>query len=142
MATIQSYADEHFAAVSRIAESSPEPIAAVKAILATITCLADSDGGRKGCFFVNSVTELAPHHPVLAAYSRSHITRVLAVAAGLLVRAGFTPQLARERAGAALALAMGTLTLRKAGIPAASVRALCIQMDTLLALPSTLLAAS
>ena len=135
MAALRAYAEEHFEAISRIASSATQPVAAVLAILTTITSLANSDDGRRGCFFVNSVTELAPHDPALADYSRSHIVRVLRVVSDLLILAGFKPRDARERAGAALALAMGTLTLRKAGMPAAPVKALLKQMHTLLALP-------
>lgn len=135
LAAIQTYTDEHFAAVSSIADSTTDPLAATQAVLATITDLADADGGGRGCFFVNSVTALAPHDDELAACSHDHITRVLALLTGLLVRAGFSPRRARDRAGAALALAMGSLTLRKAGVPAATVKTLLKQMKTLLAAP-------
>ena len=132
MAAIQAYADERFAAISAIAEAGPDPASAVRAVLATI---ADADGGTHGCFFVNSVTELAPHDPALAAYSQRHIARVAALVTDLLIRAGFAPQLAEDRAGAALALAMGATTLRKAGIPVARIQSLLYQAQTLLALP-------
>ena len=132
MAAIQCYSDERFAAIQEVARSMPDPIAAVQAVLTTI---ADTGGGPRGCFFANSVTELAPHDPALATYCQSHIKRVLKVVTGLLITAGFKPQLAETRAGAALALAMGAITLRKAGIPAAPIRALLNQAQTLLALP-------
>jgi len=132
MAAIEVYADECFTVVCTVAESAPDPIAAVRAVLASI---ADADGGPRGCFFLNSVTELAPHDPALAAYSQSHITRVALLVTGLLVQAGFTPQLAQDRAGAALALAMGAVTLRKAGIPSVRIQMLLSQAQTLLVLP-------
>lgn len=132
MTAIQCYSDERFAAIQEVARSMPDPIAAVQAVLATI---ADTDGGPRGCFFANSVTELAPHNPALATYCQNHIRRVLEVVTGLLISAGFKPQLAETRAGAALALAMGAITLRKAGIPAARIRALLDQAPTLLTLP-------
>ena len=132
MTAIQSYADERFAAIQHVARCAPNPIAGVQAVLATV---ADADGGPRGCFFANSVTELAPHDAALASYCQSHIKRVLKVVTGLLITAGFKPKLAETRAGAALALAMGAITLRKAGIPAAPIRALLDQAATLLTLP-------
>ena len=131
-AAIQAYADECFATFSAVAEAAPDPITAVRAVLAAI---ADAEGGTRGCFFVNSVTELAPHDPELAAYSQSHIARVAALVTDLLMRAGFAPQLAEDRAGAVLALAMGAITLRKAGIPAVRIQVLLDQAHRLLALP-------
>lgn len=131
-AAVHAYADECFTTFSAAAEAAPDPLAAVRAVLAAV---ADVDGGTRGCFFVNSVTELAPHDVELAAYSQGHIARVAALVSDLLVRAGFAPQLAQDRAGAALALAMGAITLRKAGIPAARIKVLLGQAQMLLALP-------
>ena len=82
---------------------------------------ADAEGGTGGSFFVNSMTELALHDAELAAYGQSHIARVASLVTGLLVQAGFASQLAEDRAGAALALAIGAITLRKAGFPAAGI---------------------
>ena len=132
MAAVQTYADDCFLVFTAAATAAPDPIAAVQAVLAAIS---DAEGGRRGCFFVNTVTELAPHDPALAACGQSHIARVSALVSGLLVHAGFAPALAEERAGAALALAMGTITLRKAGLPAARIRALLEQAQTLLRAP-------
>ena len=132
MAAIQSYSDQRFVAIQNVARSAPDPITAVQAVL---TIIADTDGGSRGCFFANSVTELAPHDPAFATYCQNHIKRVLEVVTGLLIAAGFKPQLAETRAGAALALAMGAITLRKAGIPAAPIRALLDQALTLLCPP-------
>lgn len=132
MAAIQAYADECFTTFSAAADNAPDPLAAVRAVLDAV---ADADGGTRGCFFVNSVTELAPHDRELAAYGQGHIARVAALVTDLLVRAGFAPQLAQDRAGAALALAMGAITLRKAGIPAARIKVLLGQAQMLLALP-------
>ena len=133
MAAIEAYADESFAAIEAAARLAPAPIEAVQAVLASI---ADAKGGLRGCFFANAVTELAPHDPLLASYCQGHIQRVLTLVAGLLIEAGFDPRLAETRAGAALALAMGTVTLRKAGIAAAPIEALLAEALTLLALPA------
>ena len=103
MTAIQCYSDERFAAIQEVARSMPDPIAAVQAVLATI---ADTDGGPRGCFFANSVTELAPHNPALATYCQNHIKRVLEVVTGLLISAGFKPQLAETRAGLSAVIAL------------------------------------
>lgn len=135
VAAIQAYADECFATFSTVAKAAPDPLGAVRVVLAAI---ADADGGTRGCFFANSVTELAPHDAELAAYSQGHIARVAALVTDLLIHAGFAPQLAQDRAGAALALAMGAITLRKAGIPAARIQLLLDQAQMLLVLPDPL----
>lgn len=129
---IQAYSDQQFLVFSAAAEAAPDPKAAVRAVLAAI---ADPRGGMHGCLFVNSVTELAPHDPSLMAYCQSHIARVAALVTGLMMQAGFARQPAEDRAGAALALAMGLITLRKAGIPARRLQALLDQVNSLLALP-------
>ena len=131
-AAVQAYADACFANFKAAADASPDPVAGVRAVLAAV---ADADGGTRGCFFVNSVTELAPHDAELAAYGQGHIARVASLVTALLVRAGFTPRLAEDRAGAALALAIGAITLRKAGIPAARIQLVLKQSEALLRLP-------
>ena len=132
MQAIQAYSDQQFLKFSTVAEAAPNPIAAVHAVLAAV---ADAKGAMQGCFFVNSVTELAPHDPSLKAYFQSHIARVAALVTDLLMQAGFARPPAEDRAGAALALAMGLITLRKAGIPARRLQALLDQVKPLLALP-------
>ena len=134
MAAIQAYADKCFSNFNEISSAAPDPISAVRVILAAIAD-ADADGRARGCFFVNSVTELVPHDAELAAYSQSHISRVAALVADLLVRAGFASPLAEERAGAVLALAMGAITLRKAGLSATRIQGLLDQSNLLLRRP-------
>lgn len=132
MAAIQAYADECFSNFNEISSAAPDPISAVRAILAAI---ADADGKARGCFFVNSVTELVPHDAELTAYSQGHISRVATLVADLLMRAGFASPLAEERAGAVLALAMGAITLRKAGLSATRIQGLLDQSNLLLRRP-------
>ncbi|MBC7445065.1 MAG: hypothetical protein H7273_06270 [Polaromonas sp.] len=103
MAAVQACGDECPAHFNPIASAAQDPISAARVILATI---ADADGGTRGCFFVNSVTELAPHDAELAACSQGRISRVAALVADSLVRAGFASPLAEERASAALAQAL------------------------------------
>ncbi|MES2399857.1 MAG: TetR/AcrR family transcriptional regulator [Pseudomonadota bacterium] len=132
MAAVESYADACFAEFTRHAQAAPDPVSAVRAVLASV---ANTDGGTHGCFFVNSVTELAPHDDALALYCQSHIARVARLVTSLLVDAGFPPGLAAGRAAAALALAMGVITLRKAGIAPQQVSAVLAQVQVLLDLP-------
>ncbi len=94
---------------------------------------ADVDAGRRGCFFVNCVTELAPHDAALAAFGQRHLARTGKLVAGLLERAGLTPELAQTRAAALLALVIGTITLRKAGLPAPELLTILNQAQLLLA---------
>lgn len=129
IAAVELYADELFARLEAMASSMP-PVEAVHAVLAAI---AGVDAGRRGCFFVNCVTELAPHDAALAAFGQHHVARTGALVVGLLERAGLTPELAQTRAAALLALVLGTITLRKAGRPAPELLTILNQAHLLLA---------
>jgi TetR/AcrR family transcriptional repressor of nem operon len=130
MAAVKSYADLFYAEVLELAESHFNPVDCVRQILARIV---DPYGGTRGCFFLNSVVELAPHDEVLAAYSRAHFSRLADVVSRLLERAGFATELAGHRANAALAMAMGAVTLRKADVSADCLQAILQQSELLLA---------
>lgn len=129
MAAVELYADELFARLEAMASSMP----ALEAIDAALAAIAEVDAGRRGCFFVNCVTELAPHDPALAAFGQHHVARTGELVAGLLERAGFNPKLAQTRAAALLALVIGTITLRKAGLPVAALQTILSQARLLLA---------
>lgn len=134
MAAVALYADELFAGLEAMASSMP----AVEAVHAVLAEIAGVDAGRRGCFFVNSVTELAPHDAALAAFGQHHVARTGALVVGLLERAGLPPALAQTRAAALLALVLGTITLRKAGLPAPDLLAILSQAHLLLAdIPSS-----
>ena len=130
MAAVELYANALFARLEATAASSMSALEAVHAVLAAI---AEVDAGRHGCFFVNCVTELAPHDPALAAFGQHHVARTVELVAGLLERAGFNPKLAQTRAAALLALVIGTITLRKAGLPVAALQTILSQARLLLA---------
>lgn len=130
MASVQLYADEAFARLKTIVASE---IPASDAIHGVLAAIADIDAGRRGCFFLNCLTELAPHDSTLAALGEQHITRIGALVFDLLVRVGFTPDLARARATALLALVIGSITLRKAGMSAAQLLTLLNQAKLLVA---------
>ena len=130
MAAVELYANELFARLEALAASS---IPAIESIHAVLAAIAEVDAGPRGCFFVNSVTELAPHDAALAAFGQHHVARAGALVVGLLERAGFSPETAHTRAAALLALVMGTITLRKAGLPVAELQAILSQAQLLLA---------
>lgn len=130
MAAVALYADELFARLEALAASSTSALEAVDAVLAAI---AGVDAGTRGCFFVNSVTELAPHDAALAAFSAHHVARTGALLVGLLERTGMRPALAHTRAAALLALVIGTITLRKAGLPVPQLQTILRQAPLLLA---------
>lgn len=129
MAAVELYADELFARLEAMASSMP----ALEAIDAVLAAIAEVDAGRRGCFFVNCVTELAPHDEALAAFGQHHVARTGALVVGLLELAGFTPELAQTRAAALLALVIGTITLRKAGLPVPALQTILSQAQLLLA---------
>jgi TetR/AcrR family transcriptional repressor of nem operon len=64
------------------------------------------------------MTELAPHDPEVAAILRDHLGRMQALLARAL--SPEAPALAEDAAGALLSLAVGALTLRKAGVGSAA----------------------
>lgn len=130
MASVELYADEVFARLNAIAASG---IPASDVIHAVLAAIADIDAGLRGCFFVNCVSELAPHDSALKAFAQQHITRIGTLVVDQLLRVGFTQELAQARAAAMLALAVGTITLRKAGIPAPQLLTILNQAHLLLA---------
>lgn len=131
---VRAYADERHAALRAIVAACPDPRAAAHAMIAEI---ADAEGGPRGCFFVNSVIELAPRDPELRALAQAHLDRCGALMTETLTRAGCDPALAGERAAAMLAIAIGATMLRKAGIPAAHITALLAQAELLTPSPPT-----
>lgn len=135
MAAVRLYADERYAALTQRVACCKDPRQAIRAMLAVI---ADTDGGARGCLFVNAVAELAPGDADLVAFAQSHTARVGALMEATLRRLGCTRSAATLRSGALLALAMGVTTLRKTGVPPAQLRALLAQADHLIpSLPPT-----
>jgi TetR/AcrR family transcriptional repressor of nem operon len=128
MAAVIAYADDCYAEFSRAAAGDANPKQAVKALL---TAIADPQGGRRGCFFVNTVTELGPHDPAVQAFAQTHIKRVAGLVAATIARAGIAQNIAAERAGAMLAIAIGAISLRKAGVAAAQITGLLAQAELL-----------
>ncbi len=113
------------AARAEAAEAGPQ--ARIRTLLEAI---ADPQGGPRGCLLTNCITELAPHDPEIAALGRRHLEAIEALIARTLAPAA--PQEAADRARALAALALGTLTLRKAGMPPERITATLAQADALM----------
>ena len=102
------YSDTRIAALDAMAKG-PDPIPEM------MRALSGADAGAHGCLMVNCVAELCPRDAEVAALSNRHIRRVEAIFARALAPAA--PETAAPRARALVALALGVLTLRKAGQP-------------------------
>ncbi|AXS41797.1 TetR/AcrR family transcriptional regulator [Breoghania sp. L-A4] len=120
MAALQSYSDAAYAALSQMADGP-----AAEAVPRMITALADPTGGERGCMFANTVSEVAPHAPDVADLSRRHLARIEALFARAL--SPDDPDGAADRAGAIVALGLGIIVLRKAGVPSARLEAMLDQ---------------
>lgn len=125
MAALQCYSD---AAYKALCASAQGP--SVEAVPRMMTALADPTGGERGCMFANTVSEVAPRDPEVADLSRRHLARIEALFARTLDPE--KPENATDRAGAILALAFGTIVLRKAGVPAARLETMLDQARVLI----------
>ncbi len=83
---------------------------------AIMEALANPQGGRDGCMLINCLTELAPHDDEVAALGRQHLENIDEIIARALEPSD--PGQALDKARAFASLAIGTLALRKAGVPA------------------------
>ena len=81
-----------------------------------LEALANPQGGRDGCMLINCLTELAPHDDEVAALGRHHLESIDEIIARALEPSD--PAQALDKARAYSCLAIGTLALRKAGVPA------------------------
>lgn len=113
LAAVALYIDDHLARLEAAAGAEPTPALAARAVLRQV---ADAQGGRRGCFLVNCITELAPHDDALAALGRLHLDRVEALLRAILIQAGTSHAHAAPHAAGLLAAAMGATVLRKAGL--------------------------
>lgn len=86
------------------------------AVEAMMMALSDPDGSPKGCLLINCVTELAPHDEKVAEIGRRHLESIEELFAKALNPVN--PDAVRDTARAYSSLAIGTLTLRKSGMPA------------------------
>jgi TetR/AcrR family transcriptional repressor of nem operon len=121
------YADNALSTLAERAAEHPDPRAALKAMVAAI---ADPKGGPRGCLMVNCITELAPQDAEIAALGRRHIERIAAAFVSLMPE--IPPDEAADRAQALIALAVGAITLRKAGLPTPRIESVLARTDSLL----------
>lgn len=115
---LEDYCVRQYADFEAAVDGADDPRAGAWAM---VTAIANAQGGRHGCFAVNCVGELAPSDPAVDALLKRHMNASEALLADTLARAGVSEPARRARA--ALALALGTITLRKAGLPRAQIDA-------------------
>ena len=128
LAAINRYNDESYKALRALAHAAPTPHDAVRRV---IEAMADVDGDRRGCFFVNCVTELAPHDAEIEALSRRHLDRIEDLLADAYRDGGAFAD-AADRARAVMSVAMGATLMRKAGVETDRLGALIAQIEPLL----------
>lgn len=124
-AALSGYSKSALARLKDIVQgNSEDPLAAA------LDALADPNGGTKGCLLVNCITELAPHHPEIAALGRRHLAGIEQILAEAINPED--PGAARTRARAFSALALGTVTLRKSGVAAEQITETLKEAQTVL----------
>ena len=114
LAAIQRYNDSRFAQLEQLVAAEPD---SGRALRAAVTAISGAQGGREGCFLINSTVELARNDPEVEALSRRHLERLEAFLAGLLARqaGGGTDEATAARARGLLAIAFGACVMHKAG---------------------------
>jgi TetR/AcrR family transcriptional regulator, transcriptional repressor for nem operon len=110
IAALKSYSEAALEALEDLSEGPAD-----EAVMSMMSALADPKGGPRGCMLVNCITELAPHQEEVAAIGRRHLERIEELFAKAI--SPDDPEAARGKARALSALAIGTLTLRKSGLP-------------------------
>jgi len=107
---VEHYSKRGIRTLKEVAED-----AGAGAVDAMLQALANPEGGSRGCLLINCITELAPHDEKVAELGRRHIGNIEEIFARAIDPAN--PEKARDKASAYYSLAIGTLALRKAGIP-------------------------
>lgn len=129
LAALTAYSDAGLAALAELA-GKPEG----EAVPAMLSALADPQGGPRGCMLVNCIAELAPHNEEVREVGRRHLDRIERMFAEALSPAD--PDAAVGRARALSALAIGTLTLRKSGLPPEAISAALDEARSLIGPPA------
>ncbi|OSP54696.1 TetR/AcrR family transcriptional regulator [Pseudoruegeria sp. SK021] len=114
LAALRHYSAERLTAFTQMADQAD-----ASTMRRLLSSLAETSGGSQGCLLVNCITELAPHDPEIAALGRQHIDQLGTVLATALARLGTAD--APALASTFVTLALGTVTLRKAGFPATQI---------------------
>ena len=100
------------------------------AVDAMMQALSDPKGGPQGCMLINCITELAPHDEKVAEIGRRHLENIEETFAKVIDPE--YPETVRDKASAYSSLAIGTLALRKAGMPAERIANTLKQAKTIL----------
>ncbi|MFT4793953.1 MAG: TetR/AcrR family transcriptional repressor of nem operon [Paracoccaceae bacterium] len=111
LAAVQTYADASYAAARQAVDDAPDGRAAA---LRVVRGMSGAPVPRGGCLVINCVSELAPRDPEVAAIVRAHLARYEALIARALSPGA--PERSASVAAALLALAVGGLTMRQAGL--------------------------
>lgn len=127
LAAVQSYADASLDKLSAIAREEASPRAAIRRM---IRAMVETENTCRGCLLVNCVGELAARDSEVRARIQSHLTQVESLLAGIIARVERPG--ATECARALVALSIGAITLRKAGLSAGQVDAALTQAEALL----------
>ena len=133
MRALRHYVETALAELAAIAATAPDPVAAVRAMLVR---LAEPDGGDRGCFLVNCITELAPEDVEVGAVARRALVRIERLLCDALVAAAapeaHDPAGRRAAARALVSIAYGATLMRKSGRSARSVRETLAGADPLI----------
>lgn len=128
LAAFRSYNETSLKALSALVQ---EATSAREAVLRVFGAMADTGGDRRGCFFANCVTEMAPHDPEVKELSRRQHDRIEELLA-TAYRHNSTPAEAADKARAVMSVAIGAVQMRKAGVESARLEALVAQIEPLL----------
>lgn len=110
MAVLRNYSSSALSQLNDLAELPGE-----EAAMAMLEAISQPKEGPRGCMLVNCIAELAPHQEEVAELGRNHLHRIEDLFAKAL--SPDNPEAARDKARALSALAIGTLTMRKSGLP-------------------------
>ena len=134
MAALSLYNNRLQKRLRAAADAERDPRGALLRVLKLVAC---TEQPTYGCFFVNSVSELAPRDAEVRAVCNRHQRIVEALIIALLRRVGFRLAAARKQSGVLLSLAIGLITLRKSGASDRHIRDVLVSAaQQLLTMPS------
>lgn len=125
MAALEIYSRETVARLSAVHDDTGTPRAS-----ALLRQLVEPAGEPGGCLLINVVAELAPVDPEIAAFARCHFDRLTQLFADALAPGAPSPP--RDRARALVAIGLGAILLRKAGMAPGLVDATLAEADPLI----------
>lgn len=76
MRALTQYLDAGYHNLQKTLANQPMPMEAIRSWLQAFLGGCSPDNGGRGCFALNSVTELAPHDPEVAALLQAHFARL------------------------------------------------------------------